>query len=991
MKTVLRILIVCLVLVLVILVGGYVALMNPGVQKRLVEGRLPEGSSIESIHVTMGQVSVLGLVWVFADGTRVRLGAVDAAFEPLAAVFKQTIKTGLIQVKDLRIERPAVTVTPVSIVRSSAVPPPHAGPASESPAAPQVAINRIEDLYALGNFKWLFDVEGIALEALIDDGNGGQYRVQVDAPPIRPGQLVNIHASLHPSAATSLPPGLTSFDSSATLQFKQTISGGVESLRLESNTSGEDAEGNRVFAIRQHLDWAFDTVAAVVTASLALVVDVPQPQVLAPQLATLGALNLTGQVQVSTDGQTLTVNSGGFKASVAGVERVVLDLKRNMTLGGEPAPSDDLLDVTLTALPLEWLNPWLADQWCIDSQVPVSCALSVAAAPSGALIATVAEPIQLGPLTLTGTEGPLLQHIIVRVSPELQLNPDQSLRYALNSLSVADPSGVLIQGSSSGLIQLAAARDAAHPFAGIQAQSTFQIGLQEVLQLPLLADRASIVSGQLGLDLTIDASADSLLRLDAEINGLRARGMPAVSQDFAVALRLQPTSNSGEWQIAGESFAGTVSRPSTSLQGNAVLNARALPLTFSADLYSPLVRQHDVSILIDALTPRAHEAAPARLRDPAEVPVRDIAESAVAVPNPPLWAMLEGRVSLRIDKFRLQAGQMIESIALQALVSEPKLIVNPLTATIGAGELNGSGAVWYSASQLKPYSLSANIRCADVNPAWFFGKHQKSPPIQGQFNGLFELSGAGETLDAALEDSTATLEITGEQGVLTAFELDERTQRGLGLAGLLGQHLDRPGITALTHTIPYFKNIPFSHFVFELTRGANNDKRILIPQLRLTGESLLLDASGLVEASKLSEVMDQPLDLQLILGAKGPLTDHLKMLELLQPAAAEDGFTRWNEELEIAGTLADPDTSALMDLLNDAAKRALSKSNRREETPTTEAIHQSSTPFVPESDGAIESSTRSEALQEPNQRSKQERRRDDIEMGLELLNSWLGD
>jgi hypothetical protein len=258
--------------------------------------------------------------------------------------------------------------------------------------------------------------------------------------------------------------------------------------------------------------------------------------------------------------------------------------------------------------------------------------------------------------------------------------------------------------------------------------------------------------------------------------------------------------------------------------------------------------------------------------------------------------------------------------------------------------------------------------------------------VQGRFDGVFQLTGVGESLDAALEDSTATLKISGEEGVLTAFKMDQRQQLGLGLAGLLGQSLDRPGITALSRTIPYFKDIPFDSFVFELTRGA--DKRVMIPQLRLTGDSVLIDASGSVGASGLREVMDQPLDLTLSLGAKGRLTESLETLELLQPSAAEDGFRRWNRDIQITGSLADPDTGELMDILNDAAQGAFSTSNKRKSVPAEADPSQPlSTELVPQAEGTGGTAAESEA---PQKKSKQERRRDDIEMGLDLLNSFFG-
>ncbi len=379
---------------------------------------------------------------------------------------------------------------------------------------------------------------------------------------------------------------------------------------------------------------------------------------------------------------------------------------------------------------------------------------------------------------------------------------------------------------------------------------------------------------------------------------------------------------------------------------------------------------------------------PSRPSDTRGAPTLQAPRDAGAIatgPVPPAWAMLDGSASISIDELRLEAGQVIQAITLKAVVSEPKLSVDSISAKIGEGELKGSSTVLYAPAQLKPYSLTADIRFADIDPAFFAKQHQR-PPVQGQFDGVFEVAGVGETLEAAIEDSTAALKITGEKGTLTAFELDERKQLGLGLVGLLGQSLDRPGIAALSHTIPYFKDIPFDRFVFELTRGA--DKQVLIPQLRLTGDSILLDASGSVGASGLSEVMDQPLDLTVSLGAKGRLTEYLETLDLLQPTAAEDGFTRWNQDIEITGSLADPDTGALMDILNDAAKGALSKPKKRKGAPVpVDPTNQLPAELAPQSEGTTEAPTEPE---EPKKKSKEERRRDDIEMGLDLLDSLFG-
>jgi hypothetical protein len=60
------------------------------------------------------------------------------------------------------------------------------------------------------------------------------------------------------------------------------------------------------------------------------------------------------------------------------------------------------------------------------------------------------------------------------------------------------------------------------------------------------------------------------------------------------------------------------------------------------------------------------------------------------------------------------------------------------------------------------------------------------------------------------------------------------------------------------------------------------------------------------------------------------LIDYLETLQLLGTKTSEDGFRIWNQDINIGGSLGDPDTSALKELLNNAARRALDKPGKAE-------------------------------------------------------------
>lgn len=978
MKTLFRIFAVLFVLLLVVSAAGYFILTNAGVQKRLLEAKLPAGSSIERVHVTTGQLQLNGLVLRLPDGTCVKLGSLDTVFDPLAAVFKQTIKLGALQIQDLQVDlTDAAGQTAVPFTQRQRAP--TATPV-ESAASDTVVAERsdpMEALYALSNFEWLLEVERIALNGEINDGKGTRYVVTVDSAAIHPGQQSTVEACLRLDSDQPLPSGLKAFDSKALLRFTQKATGGFESLRLESQTSGTDAQGGNLISVNQAFDLAVQQAEGLATLSAVFDADLPRPELLAPELAALGAVRMEGQAVASTDGAAMTLSSADLKVFAGGAQVLALDLKQRMRFGSAQNLSGELLQVTLTELPLAWLNPWLGQGMLVDG-APVSLVCSISGTPESAFAVRFPGSIHLGPLSVRDAEALLLEDISCTLDPELQWDADQSVAYTLKSLSLSDKYGSFLTGSSTGLVLSADARNAQNPFAGFESRTQLQVGLQELFQLPVLDGQASIVGGQLSLNVNVDGAADFPLQVEADVSRLRARSMPETSEDYHLALQLKQAANAGEWAVGADLQVGSISRPSTSLQFSGKANPQQQPLTFTAALSGQRVSQADFSILSAAFTPRDMPASTttASVRDVVPTRVAAGPTAVVSAPVPPPWALVDGIASVNIDELRLESGPLIQALEAQASVSELQLVVSALSAKLGAGELHGRGEVLYTPANPNAYNLSAGLDFTGVDPAFFASKGGGAAPLQGQFDGSITLRGAGQTLDAAVEDSEASLRITGKEGILTAFELDNRSQLGLGLVGLLGQSLERPRMTALSKTIPYFKDIRFDHFALELTRGA--DKRVLIPELKLTGESLLLDASGSVAASRWSEVMDQPLNLSLSLGAKGKLMDYLQTLHLLQATAAEDGFRRWNQDVQLTGSLANPNTDALMELLNSAARSALTTSQPAAQPESGKSVAERAP------------TTADEAVQAPQPRSKAERRRDDIEMGLDLLNSIFG-
>lgn len=984
MKTFFRIFLVGFVLLLIVLVGGYFLITNAGFQKRMLEGKLPAGSSIKHVHVTSGSLQLTELIVVLPDGTRVKVAEVETSFSPLAALFDNTIKVGELEVGGLVVQLPATTLADANTAGSgtgsgnSGTTSPN--PIATKPQPTEPAANPWETVNSIGSLEWLLDIERIKLNGKLIDGAGNTYVFDVKSGAIRPSLETVVDATLQLVSSEPIQSGLKEFDANALLRFTQKATGGFEQINLTSDTSGKDASGQEVLAVTNKLDLAFNGFEETAELNVEFKANVDRPEVFMSELANMGALNVEGSASAKVNGAVMTLTAADMGLTVNSAEVLALNLKKALNLGGKQNLSGELLELKITELPFVWFSPWLPKGMFVESS-PFSAQFSLTGLPDGAMELRALAPLRVGLMTVRNMEQLILQEATLVVDPMVRVNSDQSITYELNGLQMLDRYGEILSGQVSGKATVPA-EGASNPFAGQTANLNLKIGLQELFQQPVLQNKASVLGGTLDMALAIDGSADFPLRAQGNIQGLRPRSMPGQTKDYRFSTQLKSISEE-VWGLALNFESGIVDRPSTTLQLSAQANVAASPLTFKADLKSPQVTVADFDVLAAAFAPQESmstptPSAPARPTPNAKSPTTRPKMSEGSMPPP--WADLKGEASVDVKAVHLKSGQTIRNVTAKAIVSEPLLQFSNLSAKLGDGTMGGSGEVRYQTAQTNAYTLLANLGFKQIDPSIFSKKQSGSFPVMGQFDGKFNFTGAGSSLESAVEDSTGDLTITGTNGVLTAFELDNRSQLGLGVAGLLGQQFERPGITALAETVPYFKNIKFDNFILELKRGA--DRKIMIPQLKFVGDSLLINGSGLIAATSFNDVLDQPLQLGLEFGAKGKLTNYLETLQLLKPVVSEDGFRRWNKTVNIGGTLSDPDTNQIMDLLSGAAKSALSKPKSKPAPTDSQATVEGQSNTSTEAQPAVEA--------KPREKTKSEKRRDDIEMGLDLLNSVFG-
>jgi hypothetical protein len=507
MKTLIRIFLILFVLLLIAAGGGYFLVTRPAFQKKLVESKLPAGSSINYVRMTTGSIELTDLKLMLADGTSAKLDSLRSDFSPLAALFDSTLKMRDLQVDGLLIKLPeARTVSapgelPVAGEKSTtgAASTEAPQPTTEQPGSPTDA------LYALGEINWLLDIDSINVNGALIDASRNRYSFDVKSNQIAPGVETAIEAALKLESKEALQGGLKDFSSDARLIFTQKQSGGFEQLRVESQTSGSDANGGTLLSISQNLDISINGFEKSADLAFSFNANLPHPEVFAPELIELRGLSLQGELKASAEGSALTLKTADFDAASNGAEVASVKLKQSLTLGAEQKFAGELMEVRLVNLPLAWLNPWLTNGMQL-SGAPLSAQIALSGEESGALEVSTLIPLRVGPFSLSQNQQPLLQEVTVQMNPVIRVEADQTIRYDLGDFQFLDRYGAVVSGTVSGA---KGASDGSSPLSGLTTKATLDLGLAELLQQPALAGMASVMAGQARIVLDLDGARNA--------------------------------------------------------------------------------------------------------------------------------------------------------------------------------------------------------------------------------------------------------------------------------------------------------------------------------------------------------------------------------------------------------------------------------------------------------------------------------------------------
>ncbi len=645
---------------------------------------------------------------------------------------------------------------------------------------------------------------------------------------------------------------------------------------------------------------------------LSLAVD--RLQTIAPELATLGALNLTTEFDVSLSGDRLRVRR--LTVALAGAEPVLAmetlqgfayEMTSGKVLPAEPV--NDLARIAVTRLPLDWIQPWLPEFKLEGGSAHGEWRLAM---KDDAVGVRPVAPLTVNGINLDQAGAPLLRAV---------------------DLSVAAGGTYGPAGWQADLLEFAARREGrtlikltakAGQAAGVDQSITFtgsyDSDLQAVIRQPFAPADLAVTDGRIQGDFSGKMSTGLYVEATMGISGLHT-ALSAVFPDIALTLKATQDEAGHINAEVPVAVIGSGGRRSDALLKARIETTAALTqiiASVNADLLYIEDLQSFSALTSEATKPVAKQPTPTT--------------PTIKKPEPasePFWAGLGGELTLDIKRVVYAPGVEATNITGVVKIGPDGLSLKDLNALVGAtGKLQAAAKVLHDATNAKPYEIQGNVKMTGFDPGPFLrASAPKNPPtLEGIFDLTAALSGRAVEPAALIEDGLGVVELTGTAGTLRALgvkltniaNLATPAASILGLLGAATGNQDVLKYAAATDVVGQLAAVKFDRI--NLSASRDLDHNLTIKDLSLDSKWVRLIGGGSIQNKPGVSLFSQPLVIDLQLLAGGKLAQGLNTLKLLGQEADAQGYLPLVEKIRLDGSLDNVGAAQLQRLIERALR-----------------------------------------------------------------------
>ncbi|PTX99000.1 AsmA-like C-terminal region-containing protein [Opitutus sp. ER46] len=639
--------------------------------------------------------------------------------------------------------------------------------------------------------------------------------------------------------------------------------------------------------------------------------------VLKPDLAVLGAIKLSADLDVARQGDVLTVgkldvavatSNGGAPAAADSAWRAVGTIRAlqpfQFTAHAREVsaadPARDLIGIALEGLPLEWLRPIFPQVQVTGSNVRGEL---VATPRAGGFSFRTRVPLIVRNLELRHRGKAVLQHLDLSLSTSGDFTPEGWQAEVNGFTARSGEARMLLLDAKAG--QLAGANQP------IKATGLLSVDLGALLAQPLAAKLLAIDRGDASIEFAASLGRRQEIQANVRVKNLGLPSgasanvaLPAVSatvradiaEDGTVTVNV-PVTLVREERTSDVTVAGTY-KPA---RGGGTFDGHALSQHFDLG---------DARVLGEMLPPKAGDGASAT----------------------PAWAGLKGTVGVQLKELVYSRTLTLNNVIGTLRLSGDAVKFDNLRAAVGEGGAQANGAVTFSAQKRPPYGLNADLSLSDVDPGPLLASVNpgQPPTIEGRFTINSHLQAAAASLEELSHGAAGDFQLTSRSGVFRGLSVNvgnlvENSSKlatwlasaGHAITSLAGKKPDYDEITsrsqAANELARILSAIAYDQLSIVVSRdalGQMNVKEITLisPEIRITGTGRSLGAPG----RSLGEGF---LALEYQLRARGRPAELMKYLGVLDPKPDNLGYASCTIPVRVQGTLAKVDTTELSNRL----------------------------------------------------------------------------
>ena len=448
----------------------------------------------------------------------------------------------------------------------------------------------------------------------------------------------------------------------------------------------------------------------------------------------------------------------------------------------------------------------------------------------------------------------------------------------------------------------------------IKSTGRFSINLSEALRQPALAGKITLTAGTAAGDFIVSLAAKSEIQANVALTNL--------ASDAETAQQKLPSLSAGL---------------RVDISADRVLSLR-VPLIIERD-----GRKSDLTLAGTATPEKSSLVVDARVTserfviDDAQVlsalltvtpPPATVGAVTLPRASAPPWAGISGQVQLALKQVVYSDTFQVSDVAgIISLEAGSAKLVNFRAGLGDSAEAEVSGALTFDEKSVTPYALAANLALHEFNPGSLLRTFSPGQPatVEGKFAVASQLVGRGASLGDLAASTRGDFQLASKGGVFRGLPMSYSAKvepagkiaaGAAAIGSILGSVTGKKDIAdiankaqAVAEISKTLTAIPYDQLNLVFTR--DEAMNTTLKDFSLIAPELRLSGGGQIMAQPGTGLLEQSLTMEFRLRARGRTADLLKYLGKLDVTTDELGYAPCTLPLNVTGTLARPDTTEL--------------------------------------------------------------------------------